>query len=69
MIKKEQIQTMGKAELMFLLFGIPRSEARTVINLVIADSRKISEKEAKKMKMILKHEALDVLDYFGFEII
>ena len=55
MIKKEDIKTMGKAQLMQLLFGIPREEVRVVVNLVIADCRKISETEAKKRKLILNY--------------
>jgi hypothetical protein len=68
MIKKEDIKTMGKVELRRLLFGISRKEARIVMNMVIADCRKISENEAKKRKLVLAHEVLKVLDFFGFEI-
>jgi len=69
MIKKEDIKTMGKIELRRLLFGISRKDVRTVTNMVIADCRKISEEEAKKRKLILRHEVLQVLDFFGFEVI
>ncbi|QHI35741.1 hypothetical protein IMCC3317_10890 [Kordia antarctica] len=68
MIKQEDIQTMGKVELRRMLFGISRKEARIVMNTVIADCRKISEVEAKKRKLILRHEVLKVLDFFGFEV-
>ena len=68
MIKKEDIKTMGKAQLMVLLYGLPREEVRSVVNLVIADCRKIPEKDAKKIKMVLRHEVLQVLDFFGFEV-
>lgn len=68
MIKQEDIQTMGKVELRRMLFGISRKEARIVMNMVISDCRKISEEEAKKRKLVLTHEVLKVLDFFGFEV-
>lgn len=68
MIKKEQIKTMGKAELQQLLYGIGRDEIRRVMNEVIAERRRIPIEEAKKKKLVLAHEVMKVVDYFGFEV-
>ncbi|MBC8753575.1 hypothetical protein H2O64_02755 [Kordia sp. YSTF-M3] len=68
MIKRDEIKTMGKSQLMELIHGVGREHARNAINTIIAENRKISETEAKKKKMVLRHEVLKVLDYFGFEV-
>lgn len=68
MIQRANIQTMGKYELMELIHGVGREQARNTINRIIAENRKISETEAKKKKMVLRPESIKVLDYFGFEI-
>ena len=68
MIQREHIKTMGKAQLMELIHGVGRKAARDIINTIISENRKIPIIEAKKKKMVLAHEVLKVLDYFGFEV-
>lgn len=68
MIRKEDIKTMGKAELMDMIHGVGRETARELINLVISHSRNISLEDAKKKRLLLKHEAIEIIDFFGFEI-
>ncbi|AXG70034.1 hypothetical protein KORDIASMS9_02263 [Kordia sp. SMS9] len=68
MISRTQIKTMGKAQLMELIHGVGRQAAREIINVIIAENRKVPLLEAKKKKMVLAHEVKKVLDYFGFEI-
>lgn len=67
-IKKVEIKTMSKSQLKELIHGVVREQARNTINKIIAENRKISEKEAKKNKMVLRPEIIKELDYFGFEV-
>jgi len=68
MIKRAEIRTMGKYELMELIHGVGRDLARNTINKIIAENRKISEEKAKNKKMVSRPEIIKVLDYFGFEM-
>jgi len=68
MIKRAEIRTMGKYELMGLIHGVGRDLARNTINRIIAENRKISEEKAKNKKMVSRPEIIKVLDYFGFEM-
>ncbi len=67
MINKEQIKTMGKAQLKELVKPISRKYATSIINEVISKQRNIPLSHAKKQKIVFQKEVRIILDFLGFE--
>lgn len=67
MIKKQQIQTMGKAQLRELVKPVSAKYATKVINDVISTQRTVPLSFAKRQKIVFQKEVRLVLDFLGLE--
>ncbi|KAB8151066.1 hypothetical protein EZY14_020175 [Kordia sp. TARA_039_SRF] len=67
MIRKEQIKTMGKAQLRQLVRPVSVKYVTPIINETIAKQRGVSLEFAKKQKIVFQKEVIIILDFLGFE--
>jgi hypothetical protein len=67
MIKKEDIKTMGKAQLRQLVRPVSVQYVTPIINETISRQRNVSLDFAKRQKIVFQKEVKIVLDFLGFE--